>query len=156
MKRLSVTLLMTLVALSVWAEEINAMILRFTSGKSVVFQLEEQPVVTFSGSELVLTTHMNRVSYEAKTVAGFTYAYVDPAGVDRLSMPECMLTIVKNTLMAKGLEPESVIEVYGLDGVLVTSAVTDKNGVAQVALPEVHDTVYVVKTSVGNFKISNL
>lgn len=156
MKRLFFIVCVLLFCPSLWAEEINAMLLKFTSGMSVVFQLDEQPVMTFEGDELVLTTHMSRVSYEAKAVAGFSYTYVDPADIGIKGMPKCILQLENNMLIATGLEPKSLIEVYDIEGRFVASEVTDGNGSVKLMLPILRGALYVVKTSVANFKISRI
>lgn len=154
MKRLLLSLLMATVALSSWAEDINAMMLHLASGKQVICLLDEKPIVTFSGDELVLTTHMNKVSYQSADVLKFTYLYVDPAGINQVGVPQIMFSFCGNALSVTGAEPDSQISVYSVDGALVASTKTNKKGAASISLPEQSGKVYVVKTSVANFKIT--
>jgi len=72
--KLTLLLFSLLTAIQVQAEEINALVLHMASGKQVTCLLDEQPVVTFKGDELVLTTHMNVVSYKAADLQKFTYS----------------------------------------------------------------------------------
>ncbi len=153
MKRLSLTFLMAVVALSSWAEDINAMMLHLASGKQVVYLLDENPIVAFNGDELVLTTHMNEVSYQSADVLKFTYLYVDPTGVNMVNAPQNMFSFSENGLAVTGAEPDTQIALYTVDGALVASAKTSRNGAATISLPEQSGKVYVVKTSVANFKI---
>ena len=153
MRKTILSLAMLLCSLSSWAEDINAMMLHLASGKQVVCLLDEKPVVTFSGEELILTTHMNEVSYQSSDVLKFTYLYVDPSGVNQLPM-QSMFTLRGNGLSVVGAEPGSQVAVYSVDGMLVASAKADKKGTASIVLPEQSGKVYVVKTSVANFKIT--
>lgn len=130
------------------------MMLHLASGKQVVCLLDEMPIVTFSGDEVVLTTHMNEVSYQSADVLKFTYLYVDPTGVNKINAPHSMFSFGENALAVTGAEPDTQIAVYTVDGVLVASAKTSKDGAATVNLPEQSGKVYVVKTSVANFKIT--
>lgn len=154
MKRILLSFLMAVIALSSWAEDINAMMLHLASGKQVICLLDEKPIVTFSGDELVLTTHMNEVSYQSADVLKFTYLYVDPAGISQAGVPQSMFSFSGNALSVTGAEPDSQIAVYSVDGTLVASTKTNKKGVASIVLPEQPGKVYVVKTSVANFKIT--
>ena len=154
MKRIVLSFLMTVVALSSWAEDINAMMLHLASGKQVICLLDEKPIVTFSGDELKLTTHMNEVSYQSADVLKFTYLCYDPTSVNQVGAPQSMFSFRGNALSVEGAEPDSHISVYSVDGALVASAKTDKKGAASIILPEQSGKVYVVKTSVANFKIT--
>lgn len=154
MKRLLVSFLMAAIALSSWAEDINAMMLHLASGKQVICMLDERPVVTFGDDELILSTHMNEVSYKSADVLKFTYLYVDPSGVSPVSVPHCMFSFRGDALSVAGAEPNSQIAVYSVDGTLVVSAKADKRGIVSIVLPGQSGKVYVVKTSVANFKIT--
>lgn len=154
MKRIALSFLMAVVALSSLAEDINAMMLHLASGKQVICLLDEKPIVTFSGDELVLTTHMNKVSYQSSDVLKFTYLYYDPTVINQVGAPQSMFSFNGNALSVKGVEPGSQIAVYSVDGILVSSATASKNGAASIVLPEQSGKVYVIKTSVANFKIT--
>lgn len=154
MKRIALSFLMAVVALSSWAEDINAMMLHLASGKQVICLLDEKPIVTFSGDELVLTTHMSEVSYQSADVLKFTYLCVDPVSVNEVGVQQSMFSFVGNSLAVSGAEPDSQIAVYSVDGALVASTKTNKKGAASIVLPEQSGKVYVVKTSVANFKIT--
>lgn len=154
MKRLALSFLMLIGTLSSFADDINAMMLHLSSGKSVICMLDEKPIVSFCGDELILTTHMNAVSYQSSNVLKFTYLYVDPAAVGKVEMSQSMFSFSGNTLTVTGIEPDSQVAVYSVDGVLVASAKTNQKGSATISLPEQSGKVYVVKTSVANFKIT--
>lgn len=130
------------------------MMLHLASGKQVVCMLDEKPVVSFSGDELILTTHMNEVRYQSEDVLKFTYLNVNPTTVNTAEMSQSMFSFSENTLSITGAEPDSPVAVYSVEGILVASAKTDKKGSAIVSLPEQSGKVYVVKTSIANFKIT--
>lgn len=140
--------------LSSFAEDVNAMMLHLASGKQVICMLDEKPVVTFGADELILTTHMNKVSYQSTDVVKFTYLRVDPTGVSQVGMAQNMFSFNENTLSIAGAEPDTQISVYNVDGVLVASAMTNKKGAVTVTLPAQSGKVYVVKSSIANFKIT--
>lgn len=154
MKKLLLSLLLTVCSLGTWAEGINALMLHLASGKQVVCLLDEQPVVTFQGDELVLTTHMNIVRYQAEDVIRFTYTAVDPSGINDASTAATSFSFDGDMLRTNSLAPKSAVTVYAADGTLVASGKTDKSGNLSLSLPRQAGVVYVVKTSVANFKIT--
>ena len=151
-KSLLLFLLLTCV-LKVSAESNNALVLHMATGKQVTYMLDELPVVTFNGEELVITTHLNVVSYQVGDVVKFTYSYVDPALVGGVKMSDAMFKFEGDVLHANNLEPFSTVSIYSVDGTLIISAKTGTKGDINISLPQVSGCVYVVKTSVANFKL---
>lgn len=154
MKKLLFLFSFLLTTLYASSQEINAMVLHLASGAEVTCLLDERPVVTFEGDELVLTTHMNVVRYQASDVLSFTYASVSITSIDRTSSAVTSFAFDGDMLRANSLAPKSMVMVYTVDGTLVTSCKTDKSGNVSLSLPRQAGAVYVVKTSVANFKIS--
>ena len=60
----------------------------------------------------------------------------------------------KNTLQATNIEPSSKVEIYTTDGIMVASSVADVDGNVTMELSAQSGKVYIVKTSVANFKIT--
>ena len=135
------------------AENVNPLVLHLSPGNRVTCLLDEKPVVTFKSGELVVTTHMNVISYQESDVTKFTYTYADPSDISCMKSGSTF-SFNGKSLQVSGLTPSSQVSVYTSGGVLVTSAKADNNGSATSILPEQSGAVYVVKTSVANFKIS--
>lgn len=145
---------LTLLVMDLNAKEVNALVLHLVSGKQVVCLLEEQPLISFTENELVLTTHLDVVTYQAGDVRKITYINIDPSSIDLVDMPQHMFSITGGMLAVQGLEPDSEISIFASDGKLVVSTRTDENGTASVVLPNQNGGVFMVKTSIANFKIS--
>lgn len=155
MKRLLLVIaLLSTLSLSVAAEEVNALMLHLSSGKQVLCLLEERPVVTFTEDEVVLTTHMHEVRYQSEDVQKFTYTMVEADGIHSPRLNEGLICLDGNTILLNGLAPDSSVMVYTVDGVLVASAKVDEHGATSISLPDQSGKVYVVKTSIANFKIT--
>lgn len=154
MKHLLSLLSLSLCTLFSWAEEVNAMLLHLASGEQVVCKLDEQPVITFQGDELVLRTHMNEVRYNAADVLKFTYIYADPSSINDVNNPKIMFSFIDNLLTVNGATPNTDISVYSVDGSLVATSTTNNYGKASISLPDQSGKTYVVKTSIANFKIA--
>ena len=95
-----------------------------------------------------------KIIFGIKLGLKFTYAYVDPSGIVESKFQNAMFHFGKNTLQATNIEPSSKVELYTVDGILVASSVADANGKVMLKLSAQSGTVYIVKTSVANFKIT--
>lgn len=137
-----------------WAEGVNALVLHLVSGQQVVCVLDENPKVTFRGDQLVLTTHLHEVSYRSDDVQKFTYTYIEGAGIHQLVEPHSVFSFDDNIITTSGLQRNSQVEVYSLDGTLLSVTSVGTDGKTCVALPENVDQTFIVKTSVGTFKIA--
>lgn len=135
------------------AGEVNALTLWMKSGQKVVCLLDAQPVVTFKGAELVLSTRMNVVSYQAADVRKFTYAYADPSGLSAPGVADAGFSFDGNCIRAFNLEPWSGIEVYAVDGRLLSKTIADGTGRAVISVIVASGSVCVIRTSVADFKI---
>jgi len=136
-----------------WAEEVNALTLWMVSGSKVVCLLDEQPVVTFTGDEIVLSTHMNKMSYPTADVLKFTHSYVDPTGIAQSGVAGTCFLFDGNFIKAFNLEPRSEVEVYSVDGSLLSETIADGSGNVCVSVPAQPGVVFIIKTLVANFKI---
>lgn len=154
MKKILLSLLLIVCSTITWAEDIDALKLHLASGKQVVCLLEERPVVTFTNEEVVITTHMHEVRYLSNDVLKFTYVNFEEDGIHSPQLDQELIRLDGNNLSIYGIASDSPVSVYTADGVLVASVKADKSGTVSVVLPEQSGKVYVVKTSVANFKIS--
>ena len=153
MRKLFLLLLSLICVCKVTAESVNALVLNMTTGKQVIFMLDDLPIVTFEDDELVITTPNNVVSYQDGDVVKFTYSYVDPSKVSQTTMSDTMFKFEGNVLCAYNLEPLSDVSVFSVDGALITSAKTGANGEITLSIPQLSGNVVVVKTSVAKFKM---
>lgn len=128
--------------------------LHLASGKEVVCLLDERPVVTFTDDEVVLTTHMHEVRYQSVDVLKFTYANVEVDGINALPSDRGLVRMDGNTLCLDGFASDSEVSVYTADGIVVAKSHTDGHGAASISLPRQSGKVYVIKTSIANFKIT--
>lgn len=155
MKRHTFLLFVLFLALTASAQDnINALKLHFVSGRQVAVLLDSEPVITFQGDQFVLSTHMNVVSYNAREICKYTYAEVVPSGITNPNAGDTMFTFTENSIIATHLAQGSSVDVYSVGGTLVASGKADVYGNATIGMPARSGAVYVVKTSVVNFKIT--
>lgn len=154
MKKLLTTAFIVLAcATNSYADEFKQLILWKANGERVNISLEEYPRVTFTSDEVLITTHMNDLSFPANDVVRFTYgtSATDIANVTVDNQTSFSLT--DNRLSISNIKSNSTVTVYQADGALITSQKTDKSGNVTINIESYQPGVYLVKTSSGNFKI---
>ena len=72
MKRIFLNLIVTVLTLSVHAEEAKLQVWQ-ADGKVVTLSLDEEPVTTYSNGSLVITTSSKTVTYPLEQVRKYTY-----------------------------------------------------------------------------------
>lgn len=157
MKKTILTLSMLLASMgSAWANSgvRNALKIHAKSGTSVTILLDETPKVTFQGEDVVITTQKQVLSYPSAELALFTYEAVDATGINSVSAHSGLqVSFGEHTVSVSGLEAETSIGLYALDGKLLTSTLSNNHGIATLSLPEMPGNVYVLKTSSLTLKI---
>lgn len=147
-------LCLTLSFLSVGAsaDEINAVVMHCKSGGNVTFMLDERPVVTFSGGDVVIRAHGSSVlRYAASDVTGFTYENIID-GVSDAKRLGLLFCIDGSSLKAANLTPQTKVSVYAADGSEVYAAEVDNGGCVAIPLGD-KPSVYIVRTSGIAFKV---
>lgn len=153
-KSLFLFLFPTLFSVRVSADGINALKVWTTSGGQVVFLLDEQPVVTFPGDEIVVTTSRTVLNYPSTDVQKFTYVIVDPSGISSSGCPAAFFSFEGNHISVSGLAAQSAVEVFSPNGKLLSRQSADSYGRATLSIPVQPGGLYIVKTSAATFKIS--
>ncbi|MCD8235577.1 MAG: hypothetical protein LUD00_02750 [Prevotellaceae bacterium] len=156
MKRrfLSAILLLSSMAVSASIDGINALMIHGKSGEKVTILLDEKPAVRFEGDDIVVTTHMNVVSYVSADVVKFTYVSVTPDGMSNPGLFGAVFSFGNDFVRMENQAPHIRVSIYSVDGKLLSSVMTDSKGCASMQLPEPTAAVYVVKTPSSTFKIS--
>lgn len=136
------------------SDNVNAMLLHVSSGQNWTILLDEQPVVTFSDDYLIVTTHMSVISIPSSLVTKFTYVHDDDVTrINNADQYGSVLSFDGKRLNVRNLAPSTGVQVYTVDGALVTSGTTDNRGNVSLLVPDKAGAVYMVKTSKVTFKI---
>lgn len=137
------------------SDNANAILLQGPSDFRFTILLDDQPVITFSEDYLVVTMHIRAVSIPSSFVTKWTYVKDDKAtGINNAGKFGSVLSFDGKNLGMTNLTPSIAVQVYTVDGALVSSATTDSRGNVSLSVPERQGAVYVVKTSTVTFKIS--
>ncbi len=150
------SLLLCVTAARAASDGINAMLLQGPSDFKFTILLDDQPVVSFSDDDLVISTHMGAsVSIPSSHVTKWTYVKDEEAtGISNAARFGSLLSFDGKHIGLTNLAPSTAVQVYTADGALVASGTTDSRGCVSLSMPEKAGGVYVNKTSTVTFKIS--
>lgn len=146
-------LLILLIASSLLAFSENALKIHTKSGDDITILLEELPIVTFLGEDVVVATHLNEIHYSASEVTKFTYANVDISGIDENKKIGTLFIWEENDLKAFNLSPQTKVSLYTIEGKLVAFGTTNDKGYIHLPLTTVANSIYILKSEPITFKI---
>lgn len=142
-------------SLMAMAEEVSVTTLEVwtRSGQKIAYALSEQPVATYSGSDLVLTTSEVVVNYPLMELHKFTFGTAETSTVNAIVSPAGHVHQQSRTLLLSGFRPGEQVVLYGIDGRQVLSGTMADDGTLQLSLRTLATGVYVVKTGSLTHKI---
>ena len=97
----------------------NAIIITSKDGSTVAYALSEKPNISFSSTDLIVTTGKIQIKYLLDNFSKITYDLPN-SSVATISRPdESPFDISGNTLIFPGLKPGSSIAAYDISGKLI-------------------------------------
>ena len=130
----------------------NTVVVFQKDGQTAMFSFEEKPVVTFSGSNLVLTTANTSVQYPIYLLRKIALATETLTAVKAVEKDEPQFRFQSGQLVIIGGEPRSVVRLYRLDGIEIGQYTLDKDGQASIPLQHLAAGIYIVKAKWLSFK----
>ena len=123
-------------------------------GQIAKFGFTEKPVITYSGSDLVLTTTKTIVQYPIYMLKKIVFDVENIADdIENLKVrSESLFSFKNETLFIRGGEPNSPVYLYDLKGVKVDESRLDPDGRAIIPLQHLGKSIYIVKNKGISFK----
>ena len=123
-------------------------------GQIAKFGFTEKPVITYSGSDLVLTTTKTIVQYPIYMLKKIVFDVENIADdIENLEVrSESLFSFKNETLFIRGGEPNSPVYLYDLKGVKVDESRLDPDGRAIIPLQHLGKSIYIVKNKGISFK----
>lgn len=123
----------------------NTLELHLTNGQTISYVLlQEQPVLSFQGDSIVVTTSSSKSYYDMHDVSYFNYNTSTPTNIDETTTNKGMQRN-GNRLSFDGLPAGSAVTVFDTAGQLYLQTKADGQGHAELSLDELANGVYVVK-----------
>lgn len=131
----------------------ESLMIKLLSGETLSFMLDECPKITFSDTELIITSELYETSYPLADLNNYTFSFKDASGIKSVESGDDKVLQTENMISINGLNPQADIIVYSVNGIIVVSTVADKNGNATVNLSGLPHGVYIVKYGKKSTKI---
>lgn len=157
MNRLIIAVMMMLAGVSAIFADVDiprrTMVLTTKGGETVEFRFVLDPIVTFSGTDMVLTDiNDDKVTFPIGNVAYMKFAD-DTTGIDAVAGDDTLrITLLDGTLTADGLKEGALLTLHDMNGVAVASVRADGTGRAEVAVRDLAKGIYAVSAAGHSFK----
>ena len=129
--------------LVVWAED----------GTKVAYALAEKPKVTFTETDLVITSNGIEVNYVLENMARFTYEKSSSTRITNLENGETSFKLDGELLLFPSLKANSTIAIYSTNGTLVFKQTVRQNGDYSFSISHLNTGVYIVNVNGLTYKI---
>ena len=131
----------------------NAVEIYQIDGKVTTFAFSEKPVVTYSGSDLVMTTTKTVVQYPIYLLKKISFdVELDDADVVKDVKADEQFSFRGGTITVMGGEPNSQVYIFNIQGMKVGQYKLDDQGNASIPVSGLATGIYVLKTKRFAFK----
>ena len=131
----------------------NAVEIYQIDGKVTTFAFSEKPVVTYSGSDLVMTTTKTVVQYPIYLLKKISFdVELDDADVVKDVKADEQFSFRGGTITVMGGEPNSQVYIFNIQGMKVGQYKLDDQGNASIPVSGLASGFYVLKTKRFSFK----
>lgn len=146
MKRIFLSAL-TCLLLAVTAHASNVLVLHWTSGVETTYVLtDDQPVMTFQGDSIVVTTKTSESRIDMTKVSFFRYVLDGEAtAIGDISTGTDGVAIHGNRIDLSGLPAGSAVNLYDTAGKLYKALKADADGRCTVSIDDLARGVYIIR-----------
>lgn len=153
MKKIFLLLLLPLSCMvSVANEPLNTLVVWAKDGTKVAYSLNGKPKVTFTKTDLVITTNDVEVNYSLENMLRFTYGNTE-TGITNLQTGESSFRIDGESLLFPSLKANSTVTVYSVKGVLIFKKTVNQSGEYSFPIGNLSSGVYMVNVNGLTYKI---
>lgn len=154
MKKKYILLLLSFLCLSALADEPKTQLVVWAKdGTKVAYALTEMPKITFTETDLIITTNGVEVEYKLENMARFTYENENSLDIVNLENVKDKLMINGDVLLFPSLRANSKIAIYSLDGKLLFFKTVLSSGEYAFPLEKLDAGVYLVHVNDITYKI---
>jgi len=116
------------------------------NGEKIIYGLNERPVVTYSGDNLVITTEDISINYPLADLHKFTFGTSKVSRVDEVSSPAGKIQQQDKTLIFNDFSPNEKVSIYNIDGRQEVVCNIASDGSSSISISSLSAGVYIVKT----------
>lgn len=125
-------------------QKINTLFVWETDGKMQSYVFFEDPVITFTTHEIVVTMGMRQEKLPLSQLAHFTYGYTDMSGLQRVEGSKAIQVCKGDAeLIVSNLMPGHTAQILDVSGIVLTAQQVDSEGVAHLSLSSLSEGAYI-------------
>lgn len=142
-----------LVTISALAIEQNVVAIYQLDGQKALFAFADQPEVTYTATDLVLSTTKTTMQYPIAQLKKVQFEKADIGeALDELFV-DGRFSFRDGAIEIHGGQPNSMVKIFSISGTLVTQYQLDGNGEGVIPTQSLRGTTYIVTTGSFSFKI---
>ena len=122
-------------------------------GTKVAYALAEKPKVTFTETDMVITTKDVQVNYILENMLRFTYEKGELNAVINLQTDESSFILDGEFLLFPSLKVNSIVTIYSLNGTLEFKKIVSEKGEYAFPLSNLNAGVYMVNVNGITYKV---
>lgn len=154
MKKTILLMLLPLFCIVAVADELkDNLVVWAKDGTKVAYALVDKPKVTFTVTDLVITSKGIEVNYALENMARFTYEKTSVTGITDLKTNETLFKLDGETLLFPSLKANSTVSIYSAKGTLVFSQTVHQDGEYSFPISNLKTGVYIVNVNGLTYKI---
>lgn len=136
-----------------WAQT-NAVVVTQIDGQVAIFGFAEKPVVTYSGSNLVLTTSQGVVEYPIYMLKKLAFDEVQKVvtAVEDVKQTDAQFRFQDGMISVVGGESGSQVFLYSMSGTKVGQYRLDGSGHIDIPVQHLSKGIYIIRTKHFTFK----
>lgn len=155
MKKIILLVLLSSISITVMADELKTQFVIWSkTGTQVAYALIEKPKVTFTDTEVIITTNGVEANYDLEEMARFTYENNDiTVSITNLETNKSNYKITDESLLFYALKANSNVSVYSHNGTLIFKRTICQNGDYAFTVSNLEKGVYIIKVNELTYKI---
>ena len=155
MKKLFCLVFLLLCVLMAHISAQNTLTIHQKDGRLFSYGFLEKPIITYTETDLVLTTAHIVVEYPLSAISKFTFTETETSvsGVET-DVVTPILELKDNTVHISGAKPLQTVTVIGADGKIISTFKTDASGSVTFSIASLPKGIYIVKSESLTCKIS--
>lgn len=132
-------------------KETYDLIITTQDNKETRIGLKEKPVITFSGSDMVISSQSTDLSFPVDNIKDLTYSN-EEAGIDDV-YEDSGIFIYNDTIYIMNTGNPAHIGIYGLDGKKMDTPIKNDGTHSVIDLTMYAPGIYIIKVNNNSFKI---
>lgn len=154
MKKKLLTTLLLIFCISVMADEPKSnLVVWAKDGTKVAYALNEEPIVTFTETDLVIIANGVEVNYSLDNMARITYETNEFNSIRDLKTNDMLFKLDGESLLFPFLSTNSTVSIYALNGILVFKKTVQAAGEYSFPLSYLNAGVYTITVNGLTYKI---